>query len=328
MGMSTQELNQETLQEAIEKAGRAPSIHNSQPWRFRVGERRVDLYADPTRWLPATDADGRDLLLSCGAALHHLRLALADAGLHATVHRLPAVEEPNHLATVELDAGSGPDAPATELLSAIPDRRTDRRPFTHWPIPEAFVRQLIERAAEQGAVLRVVSDAGTTDVLMKAIETAASAQDDLPGYQAELRSWTGREGDDGIPLANLPRNPTTRVEAARTFEEGAIETAETGQPEALTLMVLGTASDDRLSQLRAGEALSAVLLQATRFGLATSPLSQPLEIGATRQVLQDDVLDGTLSPQIVLRIGWAPADAPLPPTPRRPVAQIIDPLPH
>ena len=106
-----------------------------------------------------------------------------------------------------------------------------------------------------------------------------------------------------------------------------IETVETGEPEAPTLMVLGTASDDRLSQLRAGEALSAVLLQAAHFGLATSPLSQPLEIGATRQILQDDVLDGTLSPQIVLRLGWAPADSPLPPTPRRPAAEIIDPLP-
>jgi nitroreductase len=325
MGM---ELKEGTLQAAIETAGRAPSIHNCQPWRFRTSERRVDLYADPTRWLPATDADGRDLMLSCGAALHHLRLALADADLHVTVHRLPDAEDPNHLATVELDAGSGHDTATAELLSAVPDRRTDRRPFRRWPIPDAFVRQLIERAAEQGAVLRVVRDPATTDVLMKAIEAAATAQQDVPGYREELASWSGREGNDGIPMANLPRNPTTRVAAARTFGEGAIETAETGEPEAPTLMVLGTASDDRLSQLRAGEALSAVLLQATHFGLATSPLSQPLEIGATRQVLQDDVLDGTLAPQIVLRLGWAPADSPLPPTPRRPATEIIDPLPH
>ena len=68
-------------------------------------------------------------------------------------------------------------------------------------------------------------------------------------------------------------------------------------------MVLGTASDDRLSQLRAGEALSAVLLQAAQMGLASCPLSQPLEVGSTRRLLAT-VLGGTLSPQLVLRLGF------------------------
>jgi len=83
------------------------------------------------------------------------------------------------------------------------------------------------------------------------------------------------------------------------------------------LAVLGTASDDRLSQLRAGEALSAVLLTATTIGLATCPLSQALEIGTTRRMLRDNVLDGTLSPQLVLRVGRAPVGPSLPATPRR-----------
>ena len=88
-------------------------------------------------------------------------------------------------------------------------------------------------------------------------------------------------------------------------------------------MVLGTASDDRLSQLRAGEALSAVLLQATQQGLASCAVSQALENRATRRAVQESVLDGTLCPQIVLRLGWAPANAPVPPTPRRPLAEIL-----
>ena len=87
--------------------------------------------------------------------------------------------------------------------------------------------------------------------------------------------------------------------------------------------MLGTASDDRLSQLRAGEALSAVILHATQAGLATCPLSEVLEIEETRTALRDEVLEGTLSPQLLVRIGWAPPQ-PLPATPRLPVDATID----
>jgi hypothetical protein len=107
-----------------------------------------------------------------------------------------------------------------------------------------------------------------------------------------------------------------------------IEQADSGEPDGAVLLVLGTASDDPLSQLRAGEALSAVLLHATEVGLATScPLSQPLEVGTSRVVLRAEVLDGTVSPQLVLRVGWAPIGPPLPPTPRRPIDDTIERLP-
>ena len=72
-------VDRRTVRAAIELASRAPSVHNSQPWRWMVGPHSVHLYADLRRWLPATDADGRDLVVSCGAALHHLRVALAAA---------------------------------------------------------------------------------------------------------------------------------------------------------------------------------------------------------------------------------------------------------
>ncbi len=321
--MITKELNQEVLHDAVKKAGRAPSLHNSQPWRFVVGTEQVDLYADYDRWLPATDADGRDVLVSCGAALHHLRLALAGAGMHASVDRFPDVEDDSHLAAVKVTDGGPPLESLTQLLSAVASRRTDRRPFGDWPIPDTFVRQLIERAAEQGAVLRLISDAGTTIVLLNAVAAAGLAQEGVPGYEAELASWSGRTGDDGLPSSNLLGGSATSDVAARKFTEGLIKPLDVAAPDAATFLVLGTASDDRLSQLRAGEALSAVLLQATEFGLATCPLSQPLEVAATRDVLRDDVLDGTLSPQIVLRLGWAPAGSPLAETPRRPLHDII-----
>jgi hypothetical protein len=114
---------------AVEHALRAPSVHNTQPWRWRFRAGGVDLYADRGRHLAATDPDGRDLLLSCGAALHHLRVALAAGGLAVAVERTPDPEDADHLATVTITAGP-PDPADAALFREIPRRRTDRRRAT------------------------------------------------------------------------------------------------------------------------------------------------------------------------------------------------------
>jgi nitroreductase len=308
-----------SVRHAIELAGRAPSIHNTQPWMFVVSEQAIELYADEKRWLAVTDADKRDLLLSCGAALHHLRIGLAAGGIGASVQRMPDAARPDLLASVALDGQA--DAVDASLSAEIPRRRTDRRPFRNYPMPEAFLGELCERAAEQGGLLRVVDDAGARASLVAAFVEAADLQRRQPGYAEELDAWTHREGRDGIPPRNVPRPPPPAVEVARDFD-GRPRPAGQPEPEAATLLVLGTASDDPLSQLRAGEAMSAVLLQATRHRLGTCPLSQPLEIGETRNMLRDRVLGGTLSPQLVIRLGWPQTD-PVSPMPRRLTEELI-----
>lgn len=311
----------QALVDAIGLAAHAPSLHNSQPWFFIVGPQRIDVYADRERWLRVTDADQRDLLLSCGAALHHLRICLAAAGIGTSVRRLPDEWDPDLIASIRLT--DQPEQVDHELIAQITRRRTDRRPFRSYPVPESFRRRLVDRAAEQGAVLRVVDDPGARQTLVDAFAAAGRAQAGRPGYAEELSTWTQESDGSGIPATNVVRPVPEAVEAARDF--GGEPPAPIGAaPEEVTLLVIGAASDDRLSQLRAGEAMSAVLLEATREGLGTCPLSQPLEIGPTRDVIRDRVLGGTLSPEIVLRIGWAPSE-PLPETPRRPIEEIIRP---
>jgi nitroreductase len=324
--MRTDEIYQDEIYQevssAIELAARAPSIHNSQPWSCEVSRDVVHLHADPTHWLPATDADRRDLMLSCGAMLHHLQMSFAAVGLQPKVHRLPNPTVQDHLAAIELQRGEAEDD-AIRVASAISTRRTDRRPYKSWQLPDGFVRELMGRAADQGAVLRLIRDPQQRAVLLDAIHQAATAQEETPGYETELAMWTGRHGsDDGVPAASLLSSSSAHAEAERDFPEGDIRT-RVGETDGASLVVLGTASDDRLSQLRAGEALSAVLLQATRMGLASCPLSQPLEVGSTRRLLRDEVLGGTLSPQLVLRLGFPQPSPPLPATPRRPVSEII-----
>jgi nitroreductase len=319
--MTATTVDPRTVRSALELAARAPSVHNTQPWRWRIGDGSIALLADEGRRLRATDQDGRDLMLSCGAALHHLRVALAASRIDTTVHRLPDASAPELLAAVDLRPGGGYSSGVDpQQAAAITMRRTDRRRFDGWAVPDGVVAQFVQHAGTQGAILRVVTDEMALHTLYAAIRAAAAEHDEDAVVEAELIAWTGLHGGDaGVPAANVPvpgrrsgGPPERRFAGAELTEHGAVT------PDSATLLVIGTSSDDRLSQLRAGEAASAVLLQATLAGLSSSPLTEPLEISRTRAVVADEVLDGTLSPQMVIRVGWPSGAGTAPPaTPRR-----------
>lgn len=146
-----------TLRDVLDLATRAPSTGNRQPWRWRVGPDALDLSADPGDRGPQSDSDRRDVLLGCGAALHHCTVALAAMGWRATVHRLPEASEPDHMARIEVTA-----QPADELdivlASAIGRRQTDRRRFGPWPVPWGDVAMMGARAARAGVMLRQIEE--------------------------------------------------------------------------------------------------------------------------------------------------------------------------
>ena len=88
----------------IGAAGAAPSIHNTQPWRFRVSDDLIEVHGDPDRMLWVADPRGRALHLSCGAALFNLKLAIRALGAKPLVWPLPDPEhEPTLLASVRLE---------------------------------------------------------------------------------------------------------------------------------------------------------------------------------------------------------------------------------
>ncbi len=319
--MIEERIDEQSVRSAIALACRAPSVHNSQPWTWRYDANSVHLRADLDRLLPATDRLGRDLMVSCGAALHHLRVALAASGIAATVRRVPRPEAPDLIATVELTARPAVEADV-RAAAAITRRRTDRRRFGDWPVPDAFLDELKAVAGREGAALHGVDrTGGGRELVIAAMREADRVRKAMTRYTTETALWAGLlTGDDGIPQANLLADPGgTGDGLARTFPCGTIE-QEPG-PDGAMLLVLGTSSDDVLSQLRAGEALSAVLLHATELGLASCPLSQPLEVASSHRKVRDMLLEGRLSAQILVRVGWGSLD-PVPPTPRRPVDEV------
>lgn len=322
--MTTTTLSPGNVRRAIARAGRAPSVHNTQPWQFDVQPDRIDLYANLHRWLPATDGDRRDLMVSCGAVLHHLRLALAAAGVGTVTHRFPEGADADLCASVELHGRLDLD-PA--LATQIGNRRSDRRPFQAWTVPEPFVHQLVDAAAEQGALLRPVVRTSPRSALVDTFARADLEQREVVGYRAELARWTGvdADADEGVPADAIPTRRPHGAAADREFDHGSLSGSrelEAGVGDDELLAVIGTASDDPLSQLRSGEALSAVLLRASALHLGSCALSQPLEVRTTRRVLAEDVLGGALSPQIVVRLGW-PQSPPPPRTQRRTVDETL-----
>ncbi|HPZ94699.1 MAG TPA: NAD(P)H nitroreductase [Mycobacterium sp.] len=314
----------QTLHTVLESATRAPSVHNSQPWRWLVGPDSLYLLADPSRQLPHTDPDGRNLMLSCGAALHHCTVALAAGGWHAKVQRLPDPQSPEHLATIEVTP-----KPADELdvmlCLAIGRRRTDRRSYRSWPVPWGDIALMGARAARAGVMLRQVDEIPRLrDIVLESVARHASDAD----YLAELTAWSGRYGSvAGVPARNTPAPEPSAPIPVRAFAGPALRDGarDASEPEGSVVVALGTENDDDLARLRAGEATSLVLLSATAMGLASCPVTEPLEIPETREAVRADVFGDSGYPQMMVRVGWPPVDAgSLPPTPRRPVPDVAE----
>ena len=325
----TKPVSREVLMRATERALRAPSVHNSQPWQWRISDGVVELHADPNRHLIGTDPDRRDLVISCGAALHHLRVALADLGVSTTTERLPDPEDGTLLAVMR--PVDGPvDAHDAALAAAIEERRSDRRAFRDEPVQPAQLDLLAERAAAQEAGLIPVLSDGARTRLAAVLGEAATSERTVPGYAAELAIWSSRKagGHDGIPTGSRTgRHVGPESAGLRLFPEGQLSQGPhplTAGPDGATLMVLTTPGDGPVDWLRAGEATSAALLVATRNGLATTVLSQAAEVAHTRRQLADTVLQVPEHAQLVLRVGWAPhGAAALPETPRRPLRSVL-----
>ena len=315
----------------LKAASLAPSLHNSQPWRFRVLPAQIELHADLTRSLPATDPEQRELRLSCGAALLNLRLALQANGVRPLVTLLPdgyraGVDGSGPLAVVRYGGHARQTPELTGLVQAVRTRRTNRRPFIDAPVPVSHRGQLVRAAELERGWLYALSDREQHAAVRDLVACAHREQLANPDFRAELAAWTGREGAhwDGVPISAGGPQPEPQDEwVLRDFTAGRGHIRTAGkdfEPEPL-LVVLCSFHEGPLAELQAGQALQQVLLTATTLGLSASFLSQPIEVPHIRAKLCR-ALETTLEPQAILRIGFG---SPVPATPRRPVADLLMP---
>ncbi len=320
----------EAIKAAVQLACRAPSLHNSQPWRWVVHGASVDLFADPHRIVEFTDGSGRQSIISCGAVLDHFRVAMAALGWETTVERFPNPNNLDHLASIEFASPRlGPEFVAQarrDRAAAISRRRTDRRPFgapRDWASFEPVLRSAFDGAF---ATLDVLGDDARPRLIEASHLTEALRRYD-DSYHHELLWWTAPSRDsEGIPPGALPTGPqASAVEVNRRFP-GDPDTAK-GSPGAgdeAKIVVLSTPEDTRADALDCGQALSAVLLECTMAGLATCAVTHLTELQAGRDVVRDLLPDAACVPQVLVRVGAVAAGQPPEPTPRRPLAEVLE----
>jgi nitroreductase len=314
-------LTEKVFREAAEQAGRAPSMHNTQPWRITRADDVIEVSADPDRTLRVADPTGRATRLACGAALLNLRLALWSADWHTQTQVLPDSKRPQLIA--QLSPAPGVPMPPGErsLVTAIPRRRSNRAAFFDTPVPATHHAALALAAADASASLILVLDQRTLTDVGELITTADNLLNERPGYVEELRGWLRDEARaaDGIPAATAgPAPGLTEPFMRRDF--GGRPAQENRRFEAKPLIaVLCSLGDTPRDQITAGQALQRVLLRATSLGLSCSMFSQPIEEPSIRERLRACIGEPAV-PQMVLRIGYG---TPAPASGRRSVDDIV-----
>ncbi|OBH92424.1 NAD(P)H nitroreductase [Mycobacterium sp. E2733] len=313
------------LERAVLLACRAPSVHNSQPWRWVTEDGALRLFVDRQRAIAATDHSGREVILSCGAVLNHLCVAMTAAGWEPRVDRFPDPDDPDQLASVTFSPLEHVTEAEHRRAEAILQRRTDRLPLgrpTYWDLFEPALRDTFDDAE---VTLSVLPD-DVRPLLVEASQLTEELRRDDSYYHAELDWWTSSFAlAEGMPPNALASDKESwRVDVARSFpvRSHADRRGEV-KVDWAKILVLSTPEDTRSDVLRCGEVLSTVLLECTVAGMATCPLTHLIELDESRDIVCELVGRRGL-PQVLIRVGIAPPLEHLPAaTPRRPLSDVL-----
>ncbi len=326
--MGTELVNIDVVKRAVRLASRAPSLYNSQPWRWNADRKGLHLFLDTDRIVHATDRSGREAVISCGVVLDHLRVAMAAAGWESHVERFPNPNNPEHLASISFSPMEFVTDAHRRRADAILLRRTDRLPMAAPPDWESVQPMLAAAVSEDAAGevnLDVIADSDRPKLAEASMLTESLRLYDS-SYHAEIDWWTSDfAGTEGMPRSSMASAAESdRVDVGRNFPVSHHQERRGELPEDHSkVVVLSTYDNTRRDALACGEALSGVLLEATLAGLGSCTLTHITELAGSREVVAA-ILGRDTIPQALVRIGLAPELGETPaPTPRRPLDEVL-----
>jgi nitroreductase len=287
----TEAMDRRDLASIVECAGLAPSVHNTQPWAFHTRPYEIDVRAERSRGLDVLDPSGRQMFISCGAAVEFARTAVHALGRECAVTLLPSNDDPDLVARLSF----GGRRPETEqdsgMVDAILRRFTDRGEYAPAALAPTLVAELVKGVDERGGWLKVITEPGDRVAVIQALTAAEAAEAADPAYRDELAAWVRvGKGPDGIPTSALEidtspgvvnevplRDFTGRNQHPLPGGEGPAPAVERD-----TLILIGTTGDTPTDWLRAGQALGWLLLRLTVANVSSQPLGQVLDLETVR----------------------------------------------
>jgi hypothetical protein len=313
---------------AVEAAIWAPSVHNTQPWSFAVSGDEISLRADPDRRLRIGDPTGREMLISCGAALFNVRLALRALGYEPQARVLPDPDRPSLLATIRLGSAIQPDEDTRLMHEQIERRRTHRAGFTGVSVPEGLIEALVREAGTEGARLTPIRSEAAIRVVAALTNAAQDVQSQDRVFSLEVIRWArppGSDRRDGVPAQAYPSEPTRTNPrfAQRDYARGhpwGTDADQLTSTEAGVVAVLTTPGDSREDWVNAGQALERVLLHACADGVSAAFHTQALEMHHLREFLRQELCSGEY-PQMIMRLGVTSDESA---AMRRPMSEVLE----
>jgi hypothetical protein len=332
----------------------APSIHNTQPWAFRIVNNTIELYADRRRALPIADPKGRALTISCGAALGYLQLTISHFGYKYKTELYTALENEKSdkylLAAISVYEDSGSDNTVdvdslqkednNRLFGGILKRRTNRFRFEDKNIPDillAGINYIVDKyphykkqKREQDKIwLHITEEFNEKNALAELVAHGIHILLSNKHFVRELIAWTRlnnccsrKSGILGYALGTI--NFITKKDYNTKLFQFSKKQVEKDRELAATspvLAILGSYSDGPIDWMNTGMALTNILLLASSENVSCSFLNQPIQVPHLRFKLLDAIRKEKGFPQILLRMGYNTHE--IRPTPKRNVEEVL-----
>ena len=311
--------SEEKLTHLLHYAILAPSSHNTQPWRFAVGEDEIRVYADESRWLRVADADQRELHISIGCALENLLVAAEHFGYGHRVACLPEAGEDDLIAVVTFEPeGEASSFRPPELFDAISERHTNHNVYDGREIPDEDLERLEACCVEKDILLHTTDEPAIKRAVDEMIVRADAMQFADPAWREELGYWMG-QGVFGTPwlMSKVSQLAVTYLNMGK----GTAKKDSDLLMSAPVLAVISSSTDDRRAQVQAGQVFERVALMATALGIRVHPMSQILEIPEFKAEVAELIPAADVVPQHTFRLGYAEPEEGH--TPRRPLAEVV-----